>query len=81
MGYAEEVAVSRLAVLLAGLAVRVSPGLAPQAANGSLPPLTSEPSVLVPLGVGLPIVGAAIAATSPSTPSAGFSSAPAWAPA
>jgi hypothetical protein len=53
--------VSRLAALLAGLAVTALVlGLMLQAANGSLPPLTDESWLLVPLGVGLPIVGAAI---------------------
>ena len=57
---------SRLAALLAGLAVTALVlGLVLQAANGSLPPLTSESWVLVPLGVGLPIVGAAIARHQP----------------
>jgi hypothetical protein len=77
-GNAEEVAVSRLAALLAGLAVMaLVMGLVLQAANGSLPPLTDESWLLIPLGVGLPIVGAAIARHQPGTPSAGFSSAPA----
>ena len=60
---------SRLAALLAGLAVTALVlGLVLQAANGSLPPLTSESWVLVPLGVGLPIVGAAIARHQPQHP-------------
>jgi hypothetical protein len=64
-----EVAVSRLAALLAGLAVTALVlGLVLQAANGSLPSLTSESWVLVPLGVGLPIVGAAIARHQPRHP-------------
>jgi hypothetical protein len=51
-----------LAALLAGLAVAALVlGLVLQAANGSLPPLTDESWLLVPLGAGLPIVGAAIA--------------------
>jgi hypothetical protein len=61
--------VSRLAALLAGLAVTVLLlGLVLEAANGSLPPLTDESWLLVPLGVGLPIVGAAIARHQPRHP-------------
>jgi Transposase IS116/IS110/IS902 family len=61
--------VSRLAALLAGLAVTALVlGLMLQAANGSLPPLTDESWLLVPLGVGLPIVGAAIVRHQPRHP-------------
>jgi hypothetical protein len=63
------VAVSRVAALLAGLAVTALVlGLVLQAANGSLPPLTNESWVLIPLAVGLPIVGAAIARQQPRHP-------------
>jgi hypothetical protein len=63
------VAVSRLATLLAGLAVTaLALGLVLQAANGSLPPLTNESWVLIPLAVGLPLVGAAIARRQPRHP-------------
>jgi hypothetical protein len=61
-GDAEEVAVSRLAALLAGLAVTaLVSGLVVRAANGSLPGPTDESWVLIPPAVGLPIVGATIA--------------------
>ena len=60
---------SRLAALLAGLAVTALVlGLVLQAANGSLPPLTDESWSLIPLAVGLPIVGAAIAQRQPRHP-------------
>lgn len=60
---------SRLATLLAGLAVTALVlGLVLQAANGPLAPLTNESWVLIPLAVGLPIVGAAIAQRQPRHP-------------
>jgi hypothetical protein len=58
-----------LAALLAGLAVTALVlGLMLQAANVSLPPLTDESWLLIPLGVGLPIVGAAIVRHQPRHP-------------
>jgi hypothetical protein len=67
--YAEEVPVSRLAALLAGLAVTALVlGLLLQAANGPLPPLTNESWVLIPLAIGLPLVGATIARRQPHHP-------------
>jgi hypothetical protein len=61
--------VSRLAALLAGLAVTaLVTGLVFRAANGSLPTLTDESWLLIPLAVGLPIVGAAIARRQPRHP-------------
>jgi two-component system, NarL family, sensor kinase len=61
--------VSRLAAFLAGLALTaLILGLVVRAANGSLPPLTDESWVLIPLAVGLPIVGAAIARPQPRHP-------------
>jgi hypothetical protein len=66
---ARGVPVSRLAALFAGLAVTALVlGLVLQAANGSLPPLTDESWLLIPLGMGLPIVGAAIARRQPRHP-------------
>jgi hypothetical protein len=68
-GYAEEVPVSRLAAVLAGLAVTALVlGLMLQAANGPLPPLTNESWVLIPLAIGLPLVGATIARQQPRHP-------------
>jgi hypothetical protein len=61
--------VSRLAALLAGLAVTaLVTGLVFRAANGSLPALTDESWLLIPLAVGLPIVGAAVARQQPRHP-------------
>lgn len=60
---------SRLAALLAGLAVTaLVTGLVFRAANGSLPALTDESWLLIPLAVGLPIVGAAVARQQPRHP-------------
>jgi hypothetical protein len=58
-----------LAALLAGLAVTaLVTGLVFRAANGSLPALTDESWLLIPLAVGLPIVGAAVARQQPRHP-------------
>ena len=59
----------RVATLLAGLAVTaLALGLVLQAANGSLPGLTDESWVLIPLALGFPVVGAAIARQQPRHP-------------
>jgi hypothetical protein len=58
-----------VAKLLAGLAVTALVlGLVVQAANGSLPGPTDESWVLIPLAVGFPLVGAAIARQQPRHP-------------
>jgi hypothetical protein len=59
----------RMATLLAGLAVTALVlGLVLQAANGSLPGPTDESWVLIPLAIGFPVVGAAIARQQPRHP-------------
>jgi hypothetical protein len=59
----------RLAAVLAGLAVTaLALGLTLQVRNGSLPGPTAESWVLVPLAVGFPVVGAAIARRRPRHP-------------
>jgi hypothetical protein len=59
----------RVAALVGGLAVTaLALGLVLQAANGSLPSLTDESWLLIPLAIGLPIVGAAIARHQPRHP-------------
>jgi hypothetical protein len=61
--------VPRLAALLAGLAVALMAlGTVLQAVNGSLPGLTDESWTLVPLAIGFPVVGAAIARHQPRHP-------------
>ena len=59
----------RVATLLAGLAVTaLALGLMLQGANGSLPGPTDESWVLIPLAIGFPVVGAAIARQQPRHP-------------
>jgi hypothetical protein len=59
----------RVATLLAGLGLTALVlGLVLQAANSSLPGLTDESWLLIPLAIGLPIVGAAIARQQPRHP-------------
>lgn len=68
-GLADEVNVAARGHLLAGLAVTALVlGLVLQAANGSLPGPTAESWVLIPLAIGFPVDGAAIARQQAPSP-------------